>query len=255
MTDNTADNGSRSRPELPLAAAARQLAAEKRAAAPTSPRRPAPRSGPGAVRPAPAGDFHPQRAAAEPDPPVTATATSSTAPAPPYAQYPPPAGPAAASPAQQPLMDPSYSPWWKRVCAALLDGAILSIPSGIIFALLGRDAVQTDPATGLATFRFTGAYATACILAAVAALAYYAVLEGGSRGASVGKMALGLSVRDASTLGPIGYGRALVRRLAANVLWWLLFLPGLLDVLWPLWDSRRQTLHDKLTRSVVVDKA
>jgi uncharacterized RDD family membrane protein YckC len=25
-----------------------------------------------------------------------------------------------------------------------------------------------------------------------------------------------------------------------------------LDVLWPLWDSRRQALHDKVARTVVV---
>ena len=39
------------------------------------------------------------------------------------------------------------------------------------------------------------------------------------------------------------------------VLWWLLLIPGLLDVLSPLWDGRRQTWHDKAVNSVVVDKA
>jgi hypothetical protein len=28
--------------------------------------------------------------------------------------------------------------------------------------------------------------------------------------------------------------------------------PGLADVLWPLWDAKRQTLHDKLVGRVVV---
>jgi len=152
-------------------------------------------------------------------------------------------------------MDPVYSPWWKRVCAALLDGVIISIPNGVIFAVLGRNVVQTDPATGVASFHFTPAYAAAWVLTFGVTLAYYAILEGGPAAASLGKSALHITVRDATTLGPIGYGRALVRRLVATVLWWLLILPGLLDVLWPLGDSRKQSWHDKVAKSVVVDKA
>lgn len=34
---------------------------------------------------------------------------------------------------------------------------------------------------------------------------------------------------------------------------WLLLVPGLLDVLWPLWDGKRQTLHDKIAGTVVVE--
>jgi uncharacterized RDD family membrane protein YckC len=30
------------------------------------------------------------------------------------------------------------------------------------------------------------------------------------------------------------------------------YLPGLIDVLFPLWDPKRQTLHDKAVGSVVV---
>jgi uncharacterized RDD family membrane protein YckC len=29
-------------------------------------------------------------------------------------------------------------------------------------------------------------------------------------------------------------------------------LVRVLDALWPLWDSKRQTLHDKLARTVVI---
>jgi uncharacterized RDD family membrane protein YckC len=32
----------------------------------------------------------------------------------------------------------------------------------------------------------------------------------------------------------------------------VLIIPGLLDVLWPMWDRKHQTLHDKLVGSVVV---
>lgn len=152
-------------------------------------------------------------------------------------------------------MDPIYSPWWKRVCAALIDGVLISVPTGIIFAVLGGSLVHTDPTTGVATFHFTASYGAAWVLTLVLSLAYYVILEGGPRAASVGKMALNITLRDETSLTSIGYGRALGRRLVAVVLPWLLFLPGLLDVLWPLWDPRHQTLHDKVVSSVVVDKA
>jgi hypothetical protein len=32
----------------------------------------------------------------------------------------------------------------------------------------------------------------------------------------------------------------------------MLIIPGLLDVLQPLWDRKHQTLHDKIVGSVVV---
>lgn len=150
---------------------------------------------------------------------------------------------------------PIYSQWWKRVLAALLDVLILGIPLGILGAALGATTpFETEPFTGEVRFNPSGAYITTWIISIIVSYAYYVILEGGAGGATVGKMALGIQVRDASALGPLGYGRALGRRLVASVLWWLLILPGLLDVLAPLWDRRRQTWHDKAVGSVVIDK-
>jgi uncharacterized RDD family membrane protein YckC len=249
MTEDTADGFSRPgrdgdrpaggptpRREPPLAAAARQLAAEraaqKAAGVPGAPPAPRPAIVPPAAAPAP------------------------TAPPPAYAYYPPPATPAgAAGSPDQVVMDPVYSPWWKRVCAALIDFVTLSIPNGIISSLLGGNAIETDPVTGVASFHPTAGYVAAIVISIVGSLAYYVVMEGGPAAATVGKMAMHITVRDASTWTPIGYGRALGRRLLGMVLWWLLLIPGLLDVLSPLWDGRRQTWHDKAVNSVVVDKA
>jgi uncharacterized RDD family membrane protein YckC len=36
------------------------------------------------------------------------------------------------------------------------------------------------------------------------------------------------------------------------VLWVALVIPGLIDVLFPLWDPRHQTLHDKAAGSIVL---
>jgi uncharacterized RDD family membrane protein YckC len=249
MTENTADGSSRPgaegdqpadrrppRREPPLAAAARQLAAErsaqKAAGVPVSPPPPT----------------------APPPPPATPAPAPPT-PAPAYAYYPPPAAPAVAGSPDQVLMDPVYSPWWKRVCAALIDFVTLSIPNGIVSSLLGGSVVETDPVTGVVTFDPTAGYVIAFIISILLSFGYYVLMEGGRTAATVGKMAMHITVRDASTWEPIGYGRALGRRLLGMALWWLFLVPGLLDVLSPLWDDRRQTWHDKAVNSAVVDKA
>jgi uncharacterized RDD family membrane protein YckC len=50
---------------------------------------------------------------------------------------------------------------------------------------------------------------------------------------------------------PIGPARAAVRSLAAGVLTVIPFA-AFLDLLWPLWDNRNQTLHDKAAGTVVL---
>ena len=71
-------------------------------------------------------------------------------------------------------------------------------------------------------------------------------------------MAVGVrAVRD-ETLGTLGYGRALARAVLEgflrllNLLFFLLGLIWVLDMLFPLWDKKRQTLHDKVAGSVVL---
>jgi uncharacterized RDD family membrane protein YckC len=51
---------------------------------------------------------------------------------------------------------------------------------------------------------------------------------------------------------PIGYGRAFGRVLIGSILWIACYVPGILDVLWPLWDEKNQSLHDKVVNSIVV---
>ncbi len=57
---------------------------------------------------------------------------------------------------------------------------------------------------------------------------------------------------------PLGYGRALGRAVVEeflrllNLLFVLRGLVWVLDRLFPLWDKKRQTLHDKVAGSVVL---
>ena len=96
------------------------------------------------------------------------------------------------------------------------------------------------------------AFATAVLLAGLyAAVALYL------RETTVGKHAVGLAVRrvDGSR---ISFGRALLREVVARQLLFVAGgaflggLPMLLDLLFPLWDDKAQSLHDKIAGTIVV---
>jgi uncharacterized RDD family membrane protein YckC len=89
----------------------------------------------------------------------------------------------------------------------------------------------------------------AICLGIVVALLYLVVSDASASGATIGKRAIGIRVVDSGgQAGPLGYPRALLRRLAYLVgglaLW--------IGPLWALGDSRRQALHDKAAHTVVV---
>jgi uncharacterized RDD family membrane protein YckC len=79
-------------------------------------------------------------------------------------------------------------------------------------------------------------------------LLYFALLEGGPRGQTLGKMALSIRVIDFRTGGPIGYARGFLRYIGKIVSGVVL----LLGYLWMLWDKEKQTWHDKIATTVVV---
>ena len=85
------------------------------------------------------------------------------------------------------------------------------------------------------------------VVALVVAISYFTYFEGSS-GQTPGKKALGIRVVDQRGGGSIGYGRAAIRYVGRIVS----SLPLLLGYLWMLWDSEKQTWHDKFATSVVV---
>jgi uncharacterized RDD family membrane protein YckC len=122
----------------------------------------------------------------------------------------------------------NYSGFWRRFLAALLDGFIV----GSVGALLSGA---------------TGGSSAVGLINVVIGVAYYAYLEG-TRGQTVGKMAVGVRVVDVDTGEMIGIARGIGRYFAR-------ILSGLalgLGYLWMLWDPRKQTWHDKLARSIVI---
>jgi len=75
------------------------------------------------------------------------------------------------------------------------------------------------------------------------------------RGATLGKMVISARVRGSADPGPVGWGTALLRAVAAvvpNLIPVVNYIYPLLDPAWCLWDPQRQCLHDKIARTVVV---
>lgn len=140
----------------------------------------------------------------------------------------------------------AFASWPRRAAALLLDGIILSA------VVLTTILVAGVPLEDINTTVLEGDTLTVILLFVVPE-AIYDVFFIGSRGQTPGKQVLGIKVVDAvDQRTPIGYRRAFSRWLFTALLWALFTVPGVLDHLWPLRDSRRQTLHDKIGRNVVV---
>jgi uncharacterized RDD family membrane protein YckC len=127
--------------------------------------------------------------------------------------------------------------WWARVGAYLIDSVILFV--GLVILVVIGAAINKALLVVL------------IVLWLIATLVgYWTYFEGGESGQTPGKKALGIRVRNEAG-GPAGYGKAFGRNLVARVIGLFPFV-GLLDVLWPLWDSRKQCLHDKAGSTIVV---
>jgi uncharacterized RDD family membrane protein YckC len=175
----------------------------------------------------------------------------------------PPTGAPPPPPAQPPPMGdtttvggaPRYAEWWKRVVATIIDSVLLGIVNGILSPILGIGADPTfDPTTGqLEANGFFARVVLGNIVALVIGIGYYVYFNGGDRGQTVGKMAMKIRVRDETTGGPAGYGKALIRYVVGTVLFIACIIPGIVDMLFPLWDPKKQTLHDKAAGTIVED--
>ncbi len=115
-----------------------------------------------------------------------------------------------------------------RFLAALIDGVLIGVVALVFRLLLGAllgSGVQL-----------------------LLGLAYYAYLEGSPSGQTIGKRAMSIRVVDFNGGGPIGTGRGLLRYVGRIVS----SIPCGLGYFWMLWDSEKQTWHDKIATTVVV---
>jgi len=148
--------------------------------------------------------------------------------------------------------------WWQRVGSMLLDVLIVGVPMGVLSAILNtafgtlhRVTLANGTITSVRTLE--GGGRIALVIAEVCVpLLYFAILNGTGRGQTAGNHAPHIAVRDLDTGEVIGFWRGVVRWLIRLLLYVAFIIPGLLNDLFPLWDSRHQSIADKAARSVVI---
>jgi uncharacterized RDD family membrane protein YckC len=167
-------------------------------------------------------------------------------------------------PPQRPWVLPrgAYTPWSRRVWAALIDWApILLLMAGPLAYLLVKrftcDDFLYDIGSETRSYEY---YCTsdsthvqiALICSGLLLIAGYFLwnlcyLQGRS-GQSIGKSMLAFRCISEKTWQPIGFGRSLGRQAGHYLDYTLAFVGYLL----PLWDSKRQTIADKIMGTVCV---
>jgi uncharacterized RDD family membrane protein YckC len=137
-----------------------------------------------------------------------------------------------------------YSGWWRRAGALIIDSILVSVVFLVVILLaLLVTVINEDLGRILVVL--------AILFGLVWSFFYWIYFTGRAPGQTVGKKALGIRVRNADEDRAIGYGASAGRYLITFV-FGIFYIPALLDYLWPLWDKRHQSLHDKVANSVVV---
>jgi uncharacterized RDD family membrane protein YckC len=164
----------------------------------------------------------------------------------------------------------AYANWGRRAFGLIIDSLLIFGVALIVVKLSGHQ----EPWTFIKFHKVGGRerlvrygskllYVDAMI--ALLGFVYNTAFLASSWKATLGMRLVGVRIARAITrgsetdLGTVGLGRAAGRsaiyegfaaiafRVPLGVVLWLL------DFLWPLWDRRNQTLHDKLAQTVVVD--
>jgi uncharacterized RDD family membrane protein YckC len=160
-------------------------------------------------------------------------------------QFPPPSF---ATPGAMP-----YAGWGIRLGGWLIDAVILFLVRTIFGALLSHSNALVYRHTSVmtnGTVRHLRINFLVIILALIVGIVYATVMIA-ARGQTVGMMAVGIRAVCDPDFGQVGAGAALGRALMAEVLA-VTVIGWFLDWLWPLWDKKNQTLHDKVAGTVVL---
>lgn len=169
----------------------------------------------------------------------------------------------------------ALSGWWRRVLALLIDNIVISIlalpltfaPLQLVVtflreffstAMAAAQAGTPSPTPDMA--RIDGPLLQISLIVLAVSLVYE-ILFLTRTGATPGKMAAGISVRLRETPGapPLV---AVLKRTAVKesasilgrvpVVGMVASLFGIVNVLWPLWDPKKQAVHDKVGATNVV---
>ena len=145
-----------------------------------------------------------------------------------------------------------YATWATRALGYIIDSVLVGAAMLILYAILGGMLAAVAGLGG------RGAAGSMCCfslllfpLATLLVGLYNRVYLVSQRGYSIGQGVVKVKVVDANGA-LLPQGTALIRLLVQAGLGLIPLLP-FLDLLWPLWDERRQTLHDKAVSCYVVN--
>ncbi len=137
--------------------------------------------------------------------------------------------------------DVEYVGFWARVVAALVDTFwMLLIIVPIIWWTYGAEyfaLVEGKLVAGAVDLL------AQYIFPAIAVVIFWL-----TRGATPGKMVIGAVIVDATTLGKIGTGQAILRYIG----YYVSMIPLLLGLIWVGFDARKQGWHDKIAGTLVI---
>jgi uncharacterized RDD family membrane protein YckC len=155
-------------------------------------------------------------------------------------------------PPGQALPQDAYTPWLTRVLASLIDSIPVAVLVGIGYVI----QIVTMEKSCTETYGYSvcttqgSAIGTLAMLVTYGLAFAYAIWNFGYKqgitGSSIGKGVLKFKVVSEKTGQPIGFGLSVARMFAHIVD----ALPCYVGYLFPLWDSKRQTLADKIMTTV-----
>jgi len=150
-----------------------------------------------------------------------------------FTQPPPP------PPSQQ---APVYASFFKRLVAYIVDNILVFIVVAMAFVIVIPGFADTDNSEGMLTL-----FWLTFIFYNVVFLGYFTISVG-TAGQTLGKYFMGIEVLTTGGELP-GFGRAFIRSIGYYFSGFIFYLGFFIA----LFDSRSQTLHDKLAGTVVVE--
>lgn len=165
----------------------------------------------------------------------------------PISSYAPPLPPAL------PLPFGNYATWADRAVGYIIDSLLVAAAMLVLYLVLGGFFASI---VGLGGDRSEFMGGMCCLLIVIMPVAtllvgiYNRVFLVSLRGYSIGQGVMKLKVIDANGQ-LLTQGNAAIRLLAQVALGFIPFI-SVIDLLWPLWDETRQTLHDKAVGAFVI---
>lgn len=157
---------------------------------------------------------------------------------------------------EEPAVTASYASWGMRVGGSVIDGLLVVAVTFVIAAIVGFHHFGLVPVKRTAHRRSVAGAVAFIALNSGLSFAYSVWLLSSKWCATLGMRLLRLRIETADggrvTLARCAGRMALVTAaLTLSPFVLILAVAMAVDYLWPLWDPRRQTVHDKLLGTVV----